>query len=65
MSLAMRFTRAPKGDSLVKQALMSDDSGFSNDDAHAVIDEHPVANPSAGVNLNACEPPCHLAEQPG
>ena len=39
--------------------------GFTDHHAHAVVDEHAVADPGAGVNLNTGEGSAELAEAAG
>ena len=54
VALAVGFSGASQGDSLIKQALITDYSCFTDYHAHAVVDENAHADPRAGVNLDTC-----------
>ena len=65
MAFAVLFARASQGYPLVEQATVPDLGGFADHHSHAVVDEHAVADPGAGVNLNAGEGTTDLAEAAG
>ena len=65
MALADGLTRAAQGDPLVEQAVVADHAGFADHHAHAVVDEHPLADAGAGVDFYAGGQPAELAHEPG
>ena len=64
-SLTALFPRATKGDPLIEQATIADDSGLPEYHSHSVIDEHPMTNLGAGVNFYACDQTPQLREKTG
>ena len=65
MALAAVLTGTAEGYVLVYQAVVADDGGFADDDAHAVIDEQSLADGRAGMDLYAGFMPRALAEIAG
>jgi hypothetical protein len=60
--LPLFLAGATERNALVEQAIVSDDGGFADDDAHPVIDEEPAPDLSARVNLDAGHQPRYLAD---
>src|SRR3546814_14792229 len=44
---------AAEGDALVERHVVADLRGLTDHDAHAVVDEQPLADPGAGMDLDA------------
>src|SRR5690554_3434159 len=49
---------AAQGDALVNRTIVSDNSRFANDDAEAMVDEHPASQLRTGVDLDSCQHAC-------
>jgi hypothetical protein len=47
--------RAAKDDALIKNAAIADHGGFTDDHAHAVVDEDASSNACSWMNLYPCE----------
>ena len=62
MPLALFLARPAQRDALIHQNIISDFSGFTDHDAHAVIDKAPPPDLRAGVNLNSRERAIELRE---
>src|SRR5438477_4190419 len=56
---------AAQRDAVIERAVVADLGGFANDDAHAVIDEHPPADDCARMDLDPGEPPAPMREPAG
>ena len=54
MALAGLVAGASKRDALVERAIIADDGGLTDDDAHGVVDEEPTADLGARVNFHTC-----------
>ena len=65
VALALVLAGAAQGDPVVDQAVVADLRRLADDNAHAVVDDEPAADPGAGVDLNAGPEPAPLAHQPG
>lgn len=64
MALAGFLAGAAESDTLVDEHVVTHFSGFSDDDAHAVIDEKASADGGSGVNLDASKPAGGLRNKP-
>ena len=53
---------AAEGDALVEHDVVADLGGLADDDAHAVIDEQPFADPSGWVDLDAGQRPVQVRD---
>ena len=53
MALALVPRRAAERDAVIERAIVADLGRFADDDAHAVVDEHPPADGGARVDLDA------------
>src|SRR5580700_3198007 len=60
VTLADFLARATEGYPLVERYVVADDRSFTNDDAHAVIDEEAAADLGARMNLDAGDQPPDL-----
>ena len=58
----MLFARTSQGHALVQQTLIAHHGGFANHHAHAVVDEHPLADARPRVDLHAGEQAAQLTE---
>ena len=56
VALAVGFAGPPQGYPLIQQALITDHGGFTDHHAHAVVDEHPLADLGAGMDFDTGEP---------
>ena len=52
MALAGLVAGAAKRDALVERAIIADDSGLADDDAHSMVDEEPSADLGTRVNFH-------------
>jgi hypothetical protein len=64
VALAVGLTGAAQGDALIQQAAVADHGRFTDHYSHAVVDEHTMADPSAGVDFNAGSQTPQLTQQP-
>lgn len=55
MAFALFLTRPAEGDTLIEGHVVADDRRFSDDDAHAMVDEQSFADLGAGMDLDARE----------
>ena len=55
MAFALFLTRPAEGDTLIEGHVVADDRRFSDDDAHAMVDEQAFADLGAGMDLDARE----------
>jgi hypothetical protein len=54
---------SPQGHPLVQEASVTDLGCFADDHSHAVVDEHPMADPGPGVDFHTGEQTPQLGEQ--
>ena len=52
MALAVFLACASQGDALIQQATVADFGGLADHHPHAMVNEHAVADPGAGVDLS-------------
>ena len=64
MALAGILAGAAQGHTVVDRAVVADFRRFAKDDAHAVVDKELAADFGAGVNFNAGQVACQLADEP-
>ena len=60
VALACLIAGAAQGDALVERAVIANDRGLANDDAHGMVDEEVLADVCGGVNLDAGHMPGYL-----
>ena len=65
MALADVFAGAAERCALVNGHIVAHNGGLADDHAHAVVDEHALANDRAGVDLNAGKMPGKLRNDAG
>src|SRR5262245_62473030 len=65
MALALVPRRPAQRNPRVERAIVMDLRGFADDDAHAVVDEHPPANRGPRVDLDAGPKPAPVRNPPG
>src|SRR3546814_19445151 len=54
---------AAEGDALVERHVVADLRGLTDHDAHAVVDEQPLADPGAGMDLDAGEDAAEMRDE--
>ena len=62
--LAVAHRLAAERRAVEQHHVVADLGGLADDDAHAVVDEQPPAEPGAGVDLDAGDRPRELGDQP-
>ncbi len=62
VTLACFFTGTAEGDVLVNRAVVADNGCFADNDAHAVVDKHTLADLCGGVDFNSCFMPAALRD---
>ena len=65
VALTALLARAAQGDALVEQAAVAHHGRFANHHAHAVVDEHALADARPGMDFNAGDQSPQLGHQPG
>ena len=65
MPLPLVLSSAAQGNAVVKEHVVSDLCGLSDDDAHTVVDDEAAADPGAGMDLNAGDVSGDLGIEPG
>ena len=63
VALGAPRARAAERHALGQVAVVADDRRLADDDAHAVVDEEPLADLRAGVDLDAGEAPAEVRDQ--
>jgi hypothetical protein len=56
MPLAVLLAGASEGHTLIEGNVVADDSGFADNDSHAVINEQAAADLRPGMDLNSRQP---------
>src|SRR5262249_35120102 len=64
MTLHLVPLRSPQRDAVIQRRVIADLGGLADDNAHAVVDEHPSTDRRAGVDLDAGEPATPMREPP-
>lgn len=65
VALACLIAGAAQGDALVERAVIANDRGLANNDAHGMVDEEVLADVCGGVNLDAGHMPGYLRHDAG
>ena len=65
VALACLIAGAAQGDALVERAVIANDRGLANNDAHGMVDEEVLADMCGGVNLDAGHMPGYLRHDAG
>ena len=60
VSFSLTMPRAAEGHAVIEMDVVTDHSGFANDDAHAVVDEEASADLRARVDFDAGSPTHNL-----
>ena len=64
MTLALLPAGAAQGYAMVEGAVVADDRGLTDDNAHAVIDEETPTNVGTGMDLDTGEQACDVRQHP-
>lgn len=64
MPLLVACVCASERDTVIEHAVVADDCGLADDNAHAVIDEQATADLGTWMNLDSGEEPGDLREEP-